>query len=166
MLQSRPFLWTINGPIVLDTFSFDQKYYIKHHYFEYFGVYNQTIYNWLGIRFCFYTPFGVPKKNVKNIKIQLFKFFECCIRINVRFYEVFKNIYLILSPRRIFKLCIFLPIFVLLDLMRGQGSCKWRREEVIWNVLVHHFHYQVLLVISSRMWNSWQVLLGAFPHFY
>jgi len=33
----------------LDTFTFDQKYYIKLHYFELLGVYNQTIYNWLGI---------------------------------------------------------------------------------------------------------------------
>jgi hypothetical protein len=81
------------------------------------------------IRFWFYTTFGVTKKNVKHIKIQLFKFFECSIRINVRFSEVFKNIYLVLSPRRIFKLCIFLPIFVLLDLMRGRDPCQKKKKK-------------------------------------
>jgi len=72
----------------------------------------------------FSTTFEMTTKNIKHIRIQLFKFFEFCTKINICFSEVFKNIFLILSPRKIFKLCNNLPILVLLDLKRGAGTCK------------------------------------------
>ena len=49
--------------------------------------------------------------------------------MNVRSYEDFKNIYLILSPRRIFKLCIFWPNLVLLDLKPSAGTCPKKKKK-------------------------------------
>ena len=48
----------------------------------------------------------------------------------MRFYEDFNNIYLILSPRLIFKLCIFWPNLVLLDLIPSAGTCQKKKKKI------------------------------------